>query len=255
MGGGSCINRRGNGAISVTLHKEYYERKFISGNICSWAFIFHVLVLFTLIVLPFVLTFTAGAFWLKVETYQEHPKVTFKHKAYGQFVFGEGTAGSKTYTYSSQKTIRDMAAAGDNLLSPPVIKSTVEDFDRDHLGDRWNISMRVRKPSAGADLRQATIVLGFDYETSDVVKMQMESLAVVSIDGLNSGGSTSVKRVKTIGTLELRQSSPIKTSKIPRQVYNDNLFSYLEYEPLDTFLSERYYGISRNETTIYNYET
>jgi hypothetical protein len=28
--------------------------------VCSWAFIFHVFVLFTLLVLPFVLTFSAG---------------------------------------------------------------------------------------------------------------------------------------------------------------------------------------------------
>ena len=57
MGGGTCINRKG----GLTLYKEYYERKFITGSICSWAFIFHILVMLTLIILPFVLTFSSGS--------------------------------------------------------------------------------------------------------------------------------------------------------------------------------------------------
>ena len=61
MGGGSFLNRRGNGSLSVTLHREFYERKFVTDNICGWAFIFHVSVLFTLFVLPFVLTFSSGS--------------------------------------------------------------------------------------------------------------------------------------------------------------------------------------------------
>ena len=61
MGGGACLNRRGgSGSLSVTLHKEYYERKFVTNNVCSWAFLFHALVILTLFILPFVLTFSTG---------------------------------------------------------------------------------------------------------------------------------------------------------------------------------------------------
>lgn len=59
MGGGSCINTRG-GRSGLTLYTEYYERKFITGNVCSMAFLFHVFVIVTLIVLTFVLTFSSG---------------------------------------------------------------------------------------------------------------------------------------------------------------------------------------------------
>ena len=63
MGGGGffCVNRRGNGSLTFTLHTEYYQRKFISSGVCTWAFLFHCLVLFTLVVLPFVLTFSQGS--------------------------------------------------------------------------------------------------------------------------------------------------------------------------------------------------
>jgi hypothetical protein len=63
MGGGISINRRtggSGGSLSLTLHTDYYERKYLSSSVCSWAFIFHIFVLFTLIVLPFVLTFSSG---------------------------------------------------------------------------------------------------------------------------------------------------------------------------------------------------
>ncbi len=49
------------GRFSLTLHTDYYQRKFITGNVVSWAFLFHVLVIATLIILPFVLTFYSGS--------------------------------------------------------------------------------------------------------------------------------------------------------------------------------------------------
>ena len=42
----------------------------------------------------------------------------------------------------------------------------MQDFDRDGLAERWNISMRIKKPVAGGVLVSADIVLGFKYETS-----------------------------------------------------------------------------------------
>lgn len=48
-------------------------------------------------------------------------------------------------------------------------------------------------------------MFAFDYKTSDVIKMQMEGLAVVSLENLPAvGRSTSVSQIKTIGTLELK---------------------------------------------------
>lgn len=37
--------------------------------------------------------------------------------------------------------------------------------------------------------------------------------------------------------------------------YNDDLFLNLAHESLDNFLTERYYGNERNDTTVYNYES
>ena len=96
----------------------------------------------------------------------------------------------------------------DNLISPPTITSVQQDMDRDGIPERWNVSMRIRKPAltsgVPSDLIGGTIVLGFDYETQQTIKMDLYALAVVRLENLPSGGKTSVKKVKTIGTLELQ---------------------------------------------------
>ena len=147
------------------------------------------------------------------------------------------------------------------MLSPQSIKSIGEDFDNDGLVDRWNMSMRVKRPQlsasgSGADLRQATIVVGFNYQTQQVVKMQMETLAVVQVgyDLLVGGASTTVSKITAIGSLDLVQQSVIQKQARVRNLYNDALLDSLGQESLSSFLVERYYGGRRNETTDFNYE-
>jgi hypothetical protein len=43
----------------ITLHTDYYERKYVTGHLCSKAFLFHVFVVLTLLILTFVLTFAS----------------------------------------------------------------------------------------------------------------------------------------------------------------------------------------------------
>ncbi len=64
--------------------------------------------------------------------------------------------------------------------------------------------MRVRKPFVGAALRQATVLLGFDYSTSGQIKMSMDSVAIINIADISSTSTLSAKSIKTVGTLELK---------------------------------------------------
>jgi hypothetical protein len=148
----------------------------------------------------------------------EQPNVTFNKKLYAELAFSDHNSPQSTqlYAYSTVKQIRDQASFASIVLSPQSIKSIGEDFDNDGLVDRWNVSMRVRRPQlsasgAGADLRQASIVLGFNYQTQQVVKMQMETLAVVQVgyDLLVGGASTTVNKITAIGSLDLVQQSVI----------------------------------------------
>ena len=68
----------------------------------------------------------------------------------------------------------------------------MQDIDRDGFAERWNISMRIKKPQvSGANgiLQSAKIVLGFQWESYQLVKTEMEGLAIINIQDY-TGGST-----------------------------------------------------------------
>ena len=161
---------------------------------------------------------------MKTDVYTEQPKVEFKHKVYGEFTFTEFGKASKVYTYTTSKSVSDKGAMNDYVLAPPVIKSSHQDFNRDGLNERWNITLRVKKPFANAALSQATIILGFDYSTNSLIQMNMETLAIVNIADVLVSSTTSAQKIKTVGTLKLKQESPLREIRGGRNLYNDNLF-------------------------------
>jgi hypothetical protein len=130
-------------------------------------------------------------------------------------------------------------------------------MDRDGIPERWNISMRIRKPVENGnvlDLSGGTVIMGFEYETFNIANIRMEALAIVSLTNLPVSAQSSVNNIKTIGTLALRQQSPLtRNFRGARSIYYDNLFSYLERESLENFLGDRYFQ-GRNETTFYDHE-
>ncbi len=83
----------------------------------------------------------------------------------------------------------------------------------------------------------------------------MESLAVINVQEYTGGSTLSASSIKTVGTLSLKQEAPSKTTRGTNRRYNDDLFLSLGHQSLDTFLTERYYGGGRNDTTVYSYET
>jgi hypothetical protein len=108
-----------------------------------------------------------AAFWRKQTVQSEQPEVTYSKKLYAEFSFANNGGQSQLYAYSTVKEIRDQASFASLLLTPQSLKSIGEDINGDGLVDRWNVSLRVRRPAS--NLRQATLVLGFDYKTSKVV--------------------------------------------------------------------------------------
>lgn len=61
--------------------------------------------------------------------------------------------------------------------------------------------MRVRKPTEGVVLSQASLVLAFDYQTSNVIKQRMETLVIVQVN-FPLYDTNPVKSLKTLGTLD-----------------------------------------------------
>ncbi|CDW72377.1 UNKNOWN [Stylonychia lemnae] len=192
---------------SLTLFTEYYQRKFIAHN-RSWSNIFHILIITVVIILPFILTFQAGMFT------------------------DPATKISESYVYSTSSLINNQAQT---LLNPPAISTSSQDFNRDGMAERWNISMKVRKPADNLLLSQVTVIAGFDYQTVGVVDMQMKSLAILQ-KSIPIYDTNPVSRIKAIGSLQLKQLYPLRRVRGIRSLYNDNLFGYLEGVPSQSYL-------------------
>lgn len=101
------------------------------------------------------------------------------------------------YQFSTLKSVRDSLP---NPLSPPLLRTSSQDFNRDGLPERWNISLRIRKPTPTSALTHLNLVVDFDYRTQDVIKTYMDTLAIVQLEIPNSEISP-VRSIKTVGSL------------------------------------------------------
>jgi len=145
--------------------------------------------------------------WSKGDIYIEQPKITFTSKYYMEAVFVNTKKPTEQiqFDYSSVKPIRDNIQ---NSLTPPTLSYSPVDRNKDGVIDQYNITMRVRKPSADLALQQMHIVMAFDYEISDLIHMKLEGLANVNIHAMASS-KLSASKLKTQGHLNLRQPNAL----------------------------------------------
>ena len=74
------------------------------------------------------------------------------------------------FDYSPVKPIRDSIT---NSLSPPTMAVSPIDSNRDGIIEKYNITLRVKKPLQSLALDQIHLVLAFDFGLNDIVKMKM----------------------------------------------------------------------------------
>ena len=113
--------------------------------------------------------------------------------------------------------------------------------------------MTVRKPELGYKLKDANLIVAFDYKTDEIVNMQMEGLAVAQVNVPAMSMSVSASKMRMSGTLRFKQISAIYDGVDGgiRSIYNDNFFDQLEFKGTETLLNE--YFQTRNETTKFDY--
>ena len=111
--------------------------------------------------------------------------MSFTSKFYVQSVYLNMLAPSEQsqFAYSSLKPIRDNI---ENLMASPTITTIPIDSDKDGLVDSFNISMRIKKPLPNLALNQLNVLMAFDLEISDIVKMRMEGIGAVNVNAMAS---------------------------------------------------------------------
>jgi hypothetical protein len=100
------------------------------------------------------------------------------------------------------------------------------DRDNDGVMDQWNITMRVRKPQANFKLKQANVIVAFDYQIDGAVKMQLETLAMAQVAVPAQSMSVSASKIRMSGTLRFKQTAPINSgvNGSIKNTYNDGFF-------------------------------
>lgn len=151
-------------------------------------------------------------------------------------------------TYQTSNVLAVNAQA-QQLISPPTVKSHGNDRNSDGLVDSWNVTVQLRLPQ-NTQLAGIDLIAAFDYQTSEYVSMQMESLAHLQFQTYSS---VPIRSVKTIGSLDFVQTSALAegmSSQSVRSVYDDNFFNKLATLSGSQLMAEYF---RRNETTKYNY--
>lgn len=89
-----------------------------------------------------------------------------------------------------------------NSIPPPDIQTVAVDSDFDEIVDQYNITLRVKKPVNSWKLRKVDLIVAFDYQLNNIIKLKMEGLAIVSIDTLASDNLNPIM-IKTNGVMNL----------------------------------------------------
>lgn len=189
-------------------------------------------------------------FWTQVSSYFECPKVTFSSKYFVQTQFiDKSNQNQVSYEYSSVKPIRDSLS---NKLAPPTISFLDSNVDSSGKTDQLTIKMRIKKPSKALTLSRFNILLAFNEDYSDQIKMKLEGVAIINVDCFTSG-QLAASKVSTHGTLQLKQQSLIKYTGYYKNDYNDDYFDSLTSQSMDQFIQNYY--TNRNETLVYRYQS
>ena len=125
----------------------------------------------------------------------------------------------------------------------------------DLKNDRINITLRLRKPFSNAYLENVNLIIGLDYETSDVIPMRMKSAAILTASSARQNlNGLAINKIKAIGSLELKQQAPLPSAyDSVRDLYYENFFKTLEYKSFKEFIAA--YQNDRNESTVYKYQS
>lgn len=120
-----------------TLYETPRAVKHKANSAAGW--IFEILALLTVLIVPFIVCFYAGQMWMKNSLIVEIPKLSYT----GKCVLSAETLSGKKMLWASSKAMEDLLA-GDDRLVQPFFSIYEDDHDGDEKADE--IFMRIMLP-------------------------------------------------------------------------------------------------------------
>ncbi|XJO73196.1 hypothetical protein BDV3_004214 [Batrachochytrium dendrobatidis] len=156
----------------------------------------------TLLILPFILAYLGGSFWLKESFYWEQPQVVYAQQL---LLLVQGisasTAAPITVMYSTNALFNQFM---DPFVRMAAIKSWMVDFDADGVNDQilFNISVPV---GADEQVNHVRLAIGLQYQLSSQIRFYTQSMFFIDTASPLTGNSLYVD-----GDLQLIQRWPMQ---------------------------------------------
>ena len=196
-----------------------------------------------LIVVPFIVAYALGGFWLKENMFFEQPAVTFE-KDIVMILTG---AGNTLLTWSTRPEFNKYRL---NTVRMPTVKTMEVDNDYDGKMD-W-LDFEVQVPLLETEsVNNVQLAFFLDYQVSAWFPLTMKSLAIVNVQYPLPASSLYVD-----GQLRFRQNRPFASWK-PRVVYNESPVNWTLAETdadVTSWQSLVSNYVSRNEITVFDVE-
>lgn len=225
------------------LHAHPLRRHY-AATLCSGAMLVQILVFGFLLTIPYLASYRTDGMWIQEAEYREQPEIHYKHKL---VLFARGGGGGTELVYSTFPNFNFLAQAS---LRIPSIKSRELDGNGDGLPDSLTLDLTLPLQE-GEDVSACSLVLFFDLQLHDHVRLQMETAALVQYEAGGGASSMGGASLVVAGSLKWRQDEPLPYSAM-RYDYNASIVDDASMDPSDYSLPtilETY--AARNESTYF----
>ena len=242
--------------VFITPYKKTY-----TSSVCSLSTLIGFILLVLAIFIPILAALSSEDFWLRLKEYMEQPVVEFSNDYMLSVTSNISSKNVKTFFYSSNTKLNEkFENVSNNKLNTEFaledkvqITSSSFDDDNDGIDDRIIIKYETsEKEIFDSDKKDIKLIFFLKYRLMKQVKLLMTPMIYIDIPIIGKGG----KQIDLNGDIELIQKSPIVSTTITSQIYNDENPLYVNENLYSSFDMLYFYNKYKNlnYTLKYNYE-
>eukprot|EP00730_Choanoeca_flexa_P000606 TRINITY_DN10265_c0_g1_i1.p1 TRINITY_DN10265_c0_g1~~TRINITY_DN10265_c0_g1_i1.p1 ORF type:complete len:309 (+),score=51.45 TRINITY_DN10265_c0_g1_i1:85-1011(+) len=153
--------------LSRSLRRQYHAKWLSAAGALQIVFLLLVLII------PFLIAYRCGGFWLRQSSYREQPRISFNH----QLIIELEDAQGQTYGYSTFANLNTMYGS---KLMPGVIKSRNHDDNEDSIVDSSELIVSIPK-SLDQRFVHVRLLALYTYQLEEFGRIALQAPVFVEI--------------------------------------------------------------------------
>lgn len=221
----------------VKLYSEKFERKYYSRK-CSWTHFFYICIVFSFILLPFILSFATNNFWKPTTLYYGKANAKFTNE-----VFIQAEVGGVLRSYSNIQVLNQNIR---NRINGPIFKAYADDgddYNRVYDDFQFNFAFK----SGGSSVTSIAIFLHFTYFVEQTLDTSIKGIVPIFI---SSPSGSSISKAYLSGQLLLDQKVPLNIG----DGLDGTLYNYNFTEEMESYSIEKIYTRFTNRNSTFTYD-